>query len=88
MLKIITVAAIVSMIIGMIKDGPATGWIEGSTIVIAVVIIVAVTAGNNYMKEKQFEKLNKKIDDKEVEVAFSNLSIGYKEWRDCSNVNL
>lgn len=70
MLKIITVAAIVSMIIGMIKDGPATGWIEGSTIVIAVIIIVAVTAGNNYMKEKQFEKLNKKIDDKEVEVSF------------------
>ena len=61
MLKIITVAAIISIIVGMIKDGPAKGWIEGATIVIAVVIIVSVTAGNNYLKEKQFEKLNKKI---------------------------
>ena len=64
MLRIISVAAIVSIIVGMIKDGPKIGWVDGSTIVIAVVIIVAVTAGNNYMKEKQFEKLNKKIDDR------------------------
>lgn len=54
----------------MIKDGPAKGWVEGATIVIAVIIIVSVTAGNNYLKEKQFEKLNKKIDDREIEVEF------------------
>jgi hypothetical protein len=31
--------------------------VEGLTIFIAVAIIVSVTAGNNYIKEKQFQKL-------------------------------
>ena len=51
MLKIITIAAFVSLVIGTL-EAPSHGWMEGVTILGAVVIIVAVTAGNNYMKEK------------------------------------
>lgn len=51
------VAATVSLTIGIIKEGLAKGWIEGFTIYVAVVIIVSVTAGNDYAKEKQFQKL-------------------------------
>ena len=41
---------------------------EGFTIIVAVCIIVAVTAGNNYLKEKQFEKLYRKSEERSVEV--------------------
>lgn len=34
----------------------------------AVVIIVTVTAGNNYIKEKQFRKLNEMASKKDVNV--------------------
>ena len=52
MLQIIAVAAIVSMTVGILKDGIEHGWMEGCAIFFAVIIIVLVTAGNNYLKEK------------------------------------
>lgn len=33
------------------------GWIDGISVYIAVVAIVSITSGNNYAKEKQFQKL-------------------------------
>jgi len=48
------IAASVALIIGIIQHGWRSGWIEGISIWVAVSIIVAVTAGNNYVKEKQF----------------------------------
>jgi Ca2+ transporting ATPase len=53
-LQILLIAALVALIIGIWKEGFAHGWIEGLSIFIAVAIIVSVTAGNNYIKEKQF----------------------------------
>lgn len=46
------------MAIGIWKEGLSKGWYEGVTIYLAVLIITIVTAGNDYMKEKQFRKLN------------------------------
>jgi Ca2+ transporting ATPase len=63
MLKILLCAAFVALIIGMINEGPEHGWIEGSSIFFAVGIIVTVTAGNNYLKEKQFQKLKARQQD-------------------------
>ena len=56
-LRVLILAATVSMIIGMCKEGISTGWLDGATIYLAVIIIVSITAGNDYMKEKQFQKL-------------------------------
>jgi Ca2+-transporting ATPase len=53
-MQILLIAALVSLIIGIVKDGIQHGWIEGLSIFIAVAVITAVTAGNNYIKEKQF----------------------------------
>jgi Ca2+ transporting ATPase len=53
-LQILLIAAFVSLVIGIWKEGIEHGWIEGLSIFIAVAIIVSVTAGNNYVKEKQF----------------------------------
>lgn len=58
MLQILCLAAVVSLITGIITEGIKIGWLDGVAILVAVIIIVAVTAGNNYMKDKQFRKLN------------------------------
>lgn len=57
-----------SLGIGIWKEGIEHGWIEGLSIFIAVAIIVSVTAGNNYMKEKQFQKLVSKAADEYIAV--------------------
>lgn len=62
-LQILCVAAVVSLAIGVWKDGWAHGWIDGSSIMLAIVIITAITAGNNYIKEKQFQELQQKQDE-------------------------
>jgi len=43
-------AALVLLIVGIIRDGVAEGWLEGVSLIIAVVLVVSVTAGNNYVK--------------------------------------
>jgi Ca2+ transporting ATPase len=52
-LQILIAAAIVSTVVGVIKDG-MIGLVEGGSILIAIVIIVGITTGNNYKKERQF----------------------------------
>lgn len=56
-LQILILAALVSLCIGIWQEGIEKGWIEGLTIYLAVGIIVTVTVGNDYVKEKQFRKL-------------------------------
>ena len=41
---------------------------EGTSILVAVVIIVTVTSGNNWVKEQQFKKLNEVATRKNVNV--------------------
>jgi len=54
--------------IGIAENGWQSGWIDGLSIYIAVIIIVAVTSGNNYIKELQFQKLVGKFFEDEVAV--------------------
>ena len=68
MLKLLLGAAIVSTVLGVIKDGIKEGALEGISIFIAISLIVVTTAGNNYMKEKQFRKLNAMVAKKNVNV--------------------
>ena len=83
-LRILIVAAFVSLIVGMIED-PTDGWLEGVAILVAVVLVVTVTATNDYMKDKQFRKLSAKTaevsctvirDGKEHEVSIYDLVVG------------
>jgi len=68
MLRVLCVAAVVSLILGIATEGWEHGWMEGASILVAVVIIVTVTSGNNWMKEKQFQKLNAIASKKYVNV--------------------
>ena len=56
-MRILLLAATVSLVIGIWKEGLAKGWYEGITIYFAILIIVTVTAFNDYMKDRQFRKL-------------------------------
>ncbi|KAL4492150.1 hypothetical protein ABPG73_003098 [Tetrahymena malaccensis] len=67
-LRILCVACFVSLVIGCIKQGIAEGWIDGIGIFIAVFIIVTITSVNNYMKDKQFRKLNAQVAQRDVGV--------------------
>ena len=68
MLRILCVASVVSLILGIATEGIEKGWMEGASILIAVVIIVTVTSGNNYITEQQFKKLNEVASRKNVNV--------------------
>jgi len=48
------VAAVVAMVVGIYNDGLALGWIDGTSIMVAIVIIVVVSVGNDLAKEKKF----------------------------------
>lgn len=48
-LQMLSVSAIISLILGL-RENPSTGWIEGTAILIAVFIVVFVTAANDYEK--------------------------------------
>lgn len=66
-LIILTVAAIVSLILGILAPEECggsednTGWIDGFAIIVAVIIVALVTAVNDYQKEQQFQGLQSKI---------------------------
>jgi len=71
MLRILIVVALVSLIVQMIEDY-TTGWMDGVTIFMSVIIIVSVSSINNYMKEKQFEKLYASQEKSNVNVFRNN----------------
>ena len=50
-------AAIVSVCIGLIKEGFPEGLIEGTSIMIALMLIIIVNSGNNWISERRLAKL-------------------------------
>lgn len=71
MLRVLCGAAVVSLVLGIATEGLREGWLEGASILVAVVIIVSVTSINNYVKEQQFRKLNAIAQMKNVNVTRS-----------------
>ena len=65
-LRILIVAAIVSLVLGMVIESVETGWIEGVAILVAVAVVSLVTAVNDWQKEKQFRQLQGKIDQEQT----------------------
>ncbi|KAI4152224.1 MAG: hypothetical protein LQ341_000745 [Variospora aurantia] len=78
-LILLTVAAVVSLALGIYEStlkvgGESVQWVEGVAIMVAIVIVVAVGALNDWQKERQFVKLNKKKEDRTVKVIRSGKS--------------
>jgi magnesium-transporting ATPase (P-type) len=62
------VAALVSLVIGIVKDGFAEGWLEGVSIMLALCIIIVVSSGNNYASEKRLANLIALAEKQDVPV--------------------
>jgi len=54
---ILLVAAIVSLVIGILKNGFPDGLINGASILIALLIIIVIGSGNNYNSERRLAKI-------------------------------
>ncbi|CAK9136002.1 unnamed protein product [Ilex paraguariensis] len=66
---ILLVCALLSLGFGIKQDGPKEGWYNGGSIIVAVVLVVAVSAISNFKQNRQFEKLSKESGDIKVEVV-------------------
>ena len=59
MVRILIVAAIVSIILGVaFSEDPSKDWIDGVSIVVAVLVVVLVGSITDYQKEQKFQELN------------------------------
>lgn len=82
-LILLSIAAVVSLAIGLYQsigtphtpENPPVEWVEGVAIIVAIVIVVIVGSLNDYQKERQFAKLNKKKQARDVKVVRSGKTI-------------
>ena len=59
MVRILIIAAIVQIILGVtLGEDPAKDWIDGLSIIIAVLVVTLVGSITNYQKETKFHELN------------------------------
>jgi Ca2+-transporting ATPase len=77
-LLMLSAAAVVSLALGLYQtfspeyaDQPKVEWVEGVAIIVAILIVVIVGAFNDWQKERQFAKLNKKKEDRVIKVIRS-----------------
>ncbi|ORY75417.1 hypothetical protein BCR37DRAFT_384044 [Protomyces lactucae-debilis] len=73
-LILLSIAAVISLALGLYEtfgeepdrdaqgnEIPQLDWVEGVAIVVAIAIVTIVGSANDYQKERQFVKLNKKV---------------------------
>lgn len=79
-LILLTAAAVISLALGIYQSvHPEEGeapveWVEGVAIMVAILIVVVVGAANDWQKERQFVKLNRKKENRNVKVVRSGKS--------------
>ncbi|KAA8537012.1 hypothetical protein F0562_029490 [Nyssa sinensis] len=66
---ILLVCAVLSLGFGIKQHGPKEGWYDGGSIIVAVILVLAVSAISNYQQSRQFEKLSDESSDIKVEVV-------------------
>ena len=59
MVRILIVCAIVEIVLGCtLSDDPSKDWIDGVSIIVAILVVVLVGSITNYQKETKFHELN------------------------------
>ena len=53
----------------MIVEGPAWGWAKGFSIYIAILLIVSITSLNDWIKDRNFVKLQSKVKNENIAVV-------------------
>ncbi|EJF64840.1 calcium-translocating P-type ATPase [Dichomitus squalens LYAD-421 SS1] len=75
-LVLLSIAAIVSLALGFFQDfgtprpagEPPVDWVEGVAIMVAIIIVVMVGSVNDWQKERQFQALNERKEERGVKV--------------------
>ncbi|CAG8553520.1 4319_t:CDS:2 [Diversispora eburnea] len=77
---LLAIAAVISLSLGLYEDfgikhesdhendKPKVRWVEGVAIIVAIIIVVLVSSLNDWQKQRQFQKLNAKKEDRNVKV--------------------
>ncbi|XP_019234950.1 PREDICTED: putative calcium-transporting ATPase 13, plasma membrane-type [Nicotiana attenuata] len=66
---ILLVCAVFSLGFGIKQHGPKEGWYDGGSIIVAVVLVLAVSSISNFKQSRQFMKLSDESKDIKVEVV-------------------
>lgn len=66
---ILLVCAALSLGFGIKQHGPEEGWYDGGSIIVAVVLVLAVSAISNFKQSQQFSKLSEESSNIQVEVV-------------------
>ncbi|KAL8224919.1 hypothetical protein R6Q57_017476 [Mikania cordata] len=61
--------AVLSLVFGIKEDGIKDGWYEGGSILLAVFLVIAVSAASNFRQEKQFHNLSKISSNIKIDVV-------------------
>lgn len=76
MMRLLIGAAVISLILGLTVPDRTTGlvdyavgWVEGTAILVSVVLVTIVTAVNNYQKEQKFRELSDAAPPQQVLVT-------------------
>lgn len=64
----LAIAAFFTIITNMVASGPAWGWVQGVSIYVAIFIIVSLASLNDWVKDKQFVKLQSLVKDEDIAV--------------------
>ncbi|KAK3122188.1 hypothetical protein QOZ80_8BG0666200 [Eleusine coracana subsp. coracana] len=75
-LVILMVAAAISLTLGMSTEGVEEGWYDGGSIVLAVFLVILVTAISDYRQSLQFRHLNEEKQNIQVEVVRGGKRLG------------
>ncbi|KAG6647260.1 hypothetical protein CIPAW_07G066500 [Carya illinoinensis] len=66
---ILVACAVLSLAFGIKQHGWKDGWYDGGSIIVAVFLVVIVSAVTNFRQSRQFQKLSEKSSDITVEVV-------------------
>jgi len=74
---VLSIAAVVSLVLGLFQDFGRTrpkgeqsvDWVEGASILVAILIVVLVGSLNDWQKERQFKFLREKREERIVKVV-------------------
>ena len=79
MIVILLSAAFIQIVIGLtISDQKKTGWVDGASVLFAVIVVVSVESFTNWQKEKKFFELNN----------LKNTTVFFKTIRKKDKVNI
>ncbi|KAJ3089670.1 Calcium-transporting ATPase 10, plasma membrane-type [Quaeritorhiza haematococci] len=78
-IQILLIGSAIVLVLGTIEC-PKEGWVEGFAIFVAVAVVLSVTAGNDWSKERKFRRLLLMQSDKKTKVIRAGIKNQISSW--------